>query len=98
MSEPFYQMFGSRLRALREKRQVTQEELGRRVDLSRTSIVNIEKGRQRILLHQIVDIAGALDARPAELLPKQAEGQKDTVLRDDVAQLIESLEAEAQES
>jgi transcriptional regulator with XRE-family HTH domain len=98
MSQPFYQMFGSRLRALREKRNVTQEELGRRVDLSRTSIVNIEKGRQRILLHQIVEIAGALDARPVELLPKPAEGQKEPELRDDVAQLIESLEAETSAS
>jgi transcriptional regulator with XRE-family HTH domain len=98
MDQPFYQMFGSRVRALREKRNVTQEELGRRVDLSRTSIVNIEKGRQRILLHQIVDIADALDARPVELLPKPAEGQETPALREDVAQLIESLEAETKNS
>jgi transcriptional regulator with XRE-family HTH domain len=89
-------MFGSRVRALREKRNVTQEELGRRVDLSRTSIVNIEKGRQRILLHQIVDIAGALDAKPGELLPKEPAEQKEPALRADVAQLIESIESEAQ--
>ena len=53
---------GLRLQRARRERGVTQEELARRVDLSRTSITNIEKGRQRILLHQLVDIAAALDA------------------------------------
>lgn len=93
MIDPLYQMFGSRVRALRERKNVTQEELGRRIDLSRTSIVNIEKGRQRVLLHQVVEIADALDAKPAELLPK-ASAEKALELRDDVALLIESLEAE----
>lgn len=98
MTDPFYQMFGSRVRALREKSNVTQEELGRRIDLSRTSIVNIEKGRQRVLLHQIVEIAGALDAKPAELLPKAVNENREPDLREDVAQLIESIEAETQGS
>jgi transcriptional regulator with XRE-family HTH domain len=98
MTDPFYQMFGSRVRALREKNDVTQEELGRRIDLSRTSIVNIEKGRQRVLLHQIVEIAGALDAKPAELLPKAVSENREPDLREDVAQLIESIEAETQGS
>lgn len=95
MTNPLYQMFGSRVRALREKRNYTQEELGRRVDLSRTSIVNIEKGRQRVLLHQLVDIADALDAKPAELMPRGPVAARSPDLRDDVAMLIETLEAEA---
>lgn len=94
MTDPLYQMFGSRVRALRERKNVTQEELGRRIDLSRTSIVNIEKGRQRVLLHQVVEIADALDAKPAELLPKASPIEKGPQLRDDVALLVESLEAE----
>ncbi len=98
MTNPLYQMFGSRVRALRERKNVTQEELGRRVDLSRTSIVNIEKGRQRVLLHQMVEIADALDAKPSELLPKAPANEKEPELRDDVARLIESLEAEQQQT
>lgn len=96
MEDPLYQMFGSRVRALREKRNVTQEELGRRVDLSRTSIVNIEKGRQRVLLHQVVEIADALDSKPSELMPKAASRADDQPqLRDDVAQLIHAIENES---
>ena len=96
MQDPLYTFFGSRVRALRERRQVTQEELGRRVDLSRTSITNIEKGRQRVLLHQIVDLANALDAKPSELLPVSAASEKP--LRADVAELVESLKNEPSRS
>jgi transcriptional regulator with XRE-family HTH domain len=96
MQEPVYSFFGSRVRALRERRNVTQEELARRVDLSRTSITNIEQGRQRVLLHQIFDIATALDAAPGDLLPKSAAAEPP--LRDDVAKIVESLKGETSPS
>ena len=70
MDDRIYRVFGSRLREIREQADVTQEELARRVDLSRTSITNIEKGRQRILLHQLVDFADALKVPASELMPK----------------------------
>ena len=94
MSDPLYTMFGSRVRALREKKNVTQEELARRVELSRTSITNIEKGRQRVLLHQVVEIADALDAKPSDLLPKGTPEEAGPALRDDVARVIETLKSE----
>ncbi|MGN6820458.1 MAG: helix-turn-helix domain-containing protein [Sphingomonas sp.] len=96
MQDPLYTFFGSRVRALRERRQVTQEELGRRVDLSRTSITNIEKGRQRVLLHQILDLANALEAKPSELFPPAASTEK--LLRADVAELVETLKNETAHS
>jgi transcriptional regulator with XRE-family HTH domain len=94
MSDPLYTIFGSRVRALREKRNVTQEELARRVDLSRTSITNIEKGRQRVLLHQIVDIAGALEAKVDELMPAEQPAAPSLPLRADVQRIIEGLQSE----
>jgi transcriptional regulator with XRE-family HTH domain len=93
MEDRLYRLFGNRVRALREEKNVTQDELGRRVDLSRTSITNIEKGRQRVLLHQMVDIARALDAEPTELIPV-SERKEEPPLRDDVAKVIETLRAE----
>ena len=72
---------------------MTQEELGRRVDLSRTSITNIEKGRQRILLHQLVDIAAALDAKPQDLMPPD-DGKSSLPMREDVARVVEILKSE----
>jgi len=38
--------------------------------LSRTSIANIEAGRQKILLHQFLDLAAALEVPPFALLPE----------------------------
>ena len=95
MQDPIYAMFGNRVRALREEKKFTQEELARRVDLSRTSITNIEKGRHRVLLHQVVEIAEALDAKPSDLMPLAAAGNIEKPIRDDVARVIESLRSEA---
>ena len=50
---------------------MTQDRLGRLVGLSRTSITNIEKGRQHVSLHQILRIADALEVEPEFLLPSQ---------------------------
>jgi transcriptional regulator with XRE-family HTH domain len=69
-----YQAFGRLLRLHREKRKgLTQEKLGLLVGLSRTSITNIEKGRQHVALHQLFAIAEALRVRPDALLPLAGE-------------------------
>lgn len=91
MTDKIYRLFGDRVRELREKRNVTQEELGRRVDLSRTSITNIEKGRQRVLLHQMVSIASALEANPEELMPPASTAVEDLTLRPDIASVVEKI-------
>ena len=96
MEDRLYRLFGSRVRALREEKKVTQDELARRVELSRASITNIERGRQRVLLHQMVDIAQALDADPTELIPKSEP--KPAALRADVARVVATLKAETERS
>lgn len=93
MDDKFYRLFGSRVRELREERKVTQDELAKRVALSRTSITNIERGRQRVLLHQMMEIAQALDAQPADLVPPAETGA--APLREDVARVVDSLRDEA---
>lgn len=66
-----YKAFGKMVRLHRERQSdLTQEKLGGRVGLSRTSITNIEKGRQHVALHQIYAIADALNVPPEVLLPK----------------------------
>ena len=97
MEDRLYRLFGSRVRALREGKNVTQEELAKRVDLSRTSITNIEKGRQRVLLHQMVEIAQALDAEPAALMPPPETAAASPPMRKDVAKVIKALRAESTE-
>lgn len=65
-----YRAFGRLVRMHRQRLDdMTQEKLGRLVGLSRTSITNIEKGRQHVALHQLLAIADALAVRPEALLP-----------------------------
>jgi transcriptional regulator with XRE-family HTH domain len=66
--EPCYRMLGMRIESIRTALGITQEELSRRVGLKRTSIVNIEKGRQRVLLADVERFAGALGITPKHLL------------------------------
>jgi transcriptional regulator with XRE-family HTH domain len=57
------------VRAARIQHGMNQQALGHRVGLNRSSISNVEKGRQRVQLHMLLEFAAALDVQPDELLP-----------------------------
>lgn len=85
--QDFYAEVGRRIRDARKRRKppLTQEELAGSVSLTRTSITNVEKGRQKFLLHTLADIAAALHVEPVSLLPaanEAADHQLDEVLKD----------------
>lgn len=69
----FYARLGDRIREQRKARRITQEELARVLELNRTSVVNIERGRQRIAVHQLVRIADHLGCAPGDLIPSADE-------------------------
>ncbi len=48
-----------------------QKDLAQEVDLARTSIVNIEAGRQAVSIHVLFKIARALSVDISELLPEK---------------------------
>ncbi len=65
----FYEEFGQRVRTARLALGLNQEELGHQVGLERSSISNVEKGRQRVQLHMLLEFATALDVPATQLLP-----------------------------
>ncbi|MEU6326751.1 helix-turn-helix transcriptional regulator [Streptomyces sp. NPDC047049] len=65
----FYECFGDRVRRARTALGLNQQALGDAVGLNRTSISNIEKGRQRVALHMLYEFAAALRVEPEALLP-----------------------------
>jgi transcriptional regulator with XRE-family HTH domain len=69
--EAVYARFGRQLRRVRNEQRMTQAELAERVALGRTSIVNIEKGQQRVYLHTVYALAGALGVLAPDLLPDE---------------------------
>lgn len=65
-----YAEIGSQIRELRNKKGITQERLAELVSLTRTSITNIEKGRQKLPIHTLYVFANALGVAPRDLLPE----------------------------
>lgn len=63
-----YDRVGERIRAVREGRGVTQQQLADAAGLTRTSITNVEAGRQRTPLHVLLAISQALDVPLTGLL------------------------------
>jgi transcriptional regulator with XRE-family HTH domain len=69
----FYKEVGKLIHKARRRGHFTQQQLADSVDLTRTSITNIERGRQKLLLHTLIDISRALKVSPSVLLPIEAE-------------------------
>jgi transcriptional regulator with XRE-family HTH domain len=78
----FYLELGKRVRKARKRLDLTQDDLANLLSLNRTSITNIEKGKQRLLAHTLVEVANYLKIPVSELLPEipqksqQREGAK----------------------
>lgn len=67
---------GEQIRRQRKARKLNQTDLARRVGLSRTSITNIESGRQALTVHQLFDFAEALGVDAGALLPDASSAPK----------------------
>jgi transcriptional regulator with XRE-family HTH domain len=69
MRSGFARQFGQRIRALREQRQLSQEDLADAAALHRTHISLIERGQRSVRLETIERLAFALHVQPSELMP-----------------------------
>jgi transcriptional regulator with XRE-family HTH domain len=68
----FYLCLGQRVRHARRKAGLTQAVLAARVGLTRASVTNIEKGRQKVLAHTLWRLAGTLGVLPEDLVQEVA--------------------------
>jgi len=77
MTEPnrtYLQQFGLRLKLLRVKAGLTQEELAEAACMHRTFIGLLERGESGVSVERLPDLAEALGAEPGELLPPSTSG------------------------
>lgn len=72
-ADHIYRDLGKQLRDLRKQARLSQGDLATRVGLSRTSITNIERGRQRIPFHMVLLLADALGVNPTRLMPERMD-------------------------
>jgi transcriptional regulator with XRE-family HTH domain len=76
--DDLYRQIGSSIKERRKKSEplVSQEKLADIVGLSRTSIVNIELGKQHIQIHTLYQIADILGVNALDLLPSSEKDKK----------------------
>lgn len=70
-TDRIYKEFATKLKKARKEAKLSQEKLSERVGLSRTSITNIEAGRQHISLHMLFLLSDILGVTPEDLLPEK---------------------------
>jgi DNA-binding XRE family transcriptional regulator len=66
--DTLYRNLGYKIRVARERMGINQSLFATMLDLSRSSIVNIEVGRQRTSLHLLYEISKITDTSLSELL------------------------------
>ena len=76
--DPIYRHIGMLIKTRRQKLEMNQERLAKKLGISRGSLANIETGRQNILVHQLYRIAAALDLTPVDFLPPPSMDQVST--------------------
>jgi transcriptional regulator with XRE-family HTH domain len=68
--DDLYAEVGRRLRTARKRARLTQAQLADTINMSRSSVANLEAGRQRMPLHLLIWIARVIHVSPADLLPE----------------------------
>ncbi len=77
--DALYKQFGQRVKRYRRAAKLTQAQVAEHVGLTRTSITNIEYGRQHVMLHQLLLLASAVRVSPTQLLSDEGTALEDLV-------------------
>ena len=68
-----YRHLGAKIKAHRRALRLTQQQLADQLGISRASLANVETGRQRVLVHQLFELADQLSISVQDLLPESSE-------------------------
>jgi transcriptional regulator with XRE-family HTH domain len=83
--DDLYSSIGDSIRQYREALGITQQKLAEDSGLTRTSVVHIEKGKQRMPIDRLYRIAAALGVGVVDILPIKTKGaQLDLLSKDRV--------------
>lgn len=66
--DDFYLILGKQIRAVRKAFGMAQADVASAVGISRSSLANIEAGRQGVYAHQLVRMAAVLNVRVGDLV------------------------------
>ncbi len=88
----FYKKVGALVRKARVERELKQEYVANQLGLTRTSIVNIEQGEQKIQLHAILLLAKLYEMDVREFFPDIEKFSNTTLTKDSEEKISEVLE------
>lgn len=71
MNEYIRKTIGDNIRKMRKSRNLNQSDFAKLLDLSRTSIVNIEQGTQQLTIDNLYKIASVLNYNPHDIIPNE---------------------------
>ena len=71
-----YKRLGTIIKNRRRQLGLTQAHLSSQLGISRASLANVETGRQRVLVHQLYQLAEKLDVKVTALLPDPEETEE----------------------
>lgn len=77
-SNEFYQEIGNRIREARNNQGLSQDSLASCLNLTRNSIINLEKGRHKPSVYQIYELSGILNVDFFSLIPIQTSQNIET--------------------
>jgi transcriptional regulator with XRE-family HTH domain len=83
--DDFYAEVGARIKRARVRRKLAQKTVAHQLEISRTTLANIEGGRQSVQAYILAQLAGILRVSVVSLYPASAvpdEGAVPDVLRD----------------
>jgi transcriptional regulator with XRE-family HTH domain len=83
-----YQIIGSRIKQRRIDLDLSQEALAQKIDLARTSVSNIEIGRQQVTLSVLYDICQELETNIHTILPTFNDVKNSFSLQDDYHEIL----------
>lgn len=63
-----YSAIGRRIRALRQEKNLTQEQLAERAEISLSFLGHIERGTRKLSVETLYKLVDALDCAPEEIL------------------------------
>lgn len=71
--DSFYKEIGLRIKSERIKRDISQKSLGNHLELTRASVINLEKGRHRPSIYQLIQIASFFQIDYSSLVPYEIQ-------------------------
>lgn len=89
--EMFYNDLGDKIKVERLRQRISQEELASYLGLTRSSIINLEKGRHRPSIYQVLQISAMLNIEYTQLIPVALKINRNTTTNKQLKEKVQLM-------